>query len=534
MSIQEESDKRDDHAAAGGGGVKGRGEDHVSPESLPDLPRQQTNPPRWDGTGWLDFVKELLVAGVEVKTSRAEKAVFVTDAGGIAHGMPHGVVRPGSAEDISKVMRAAQIHRVPVTVRGGGLTTEGEAIAFGGLMLDMTSMNGVVSVDREAMTVRVEAGIFWHTLAEELRKDGLDYLSAPLNMTSTVGGVTAVGGVDINSPRLGTSADQVVSMKAVTPTGEIIECSEESNRDLFEGVLYGYGQFAVMAEATLKIRTFTPMRMRYFYYSSLEKAVDDLRVIVENDASDYSGILTIMDKAINLLVGFDTDDREMEFDLNYAPKLSGYGELGFLLRSVLHYALRPWKMGEALYLLERRLRLFPELHRGEFMRDGKIYDRTVLFSRAVWKFWGGRKMVIPDLSATKEKFSEAVVRGNAVCRKYFKHYTLYCVGIRHFGELDRYELSCMPPGAEGFVYGCEFEPVLKSKSGTYDFSRDHIQSFKNEIYDIGLDMGLGYYRFGGMMKGYIRRAYGDEVVDRHLEAKRVADPAMILNRESVF
>ena len=43
-----------------------------------------------------------------------------------------------------------------------------------------------------------------------------------------------------------------------------------------------------------------------------------------------------------------------------------------------------------------------------------------------------------------------------------------------------------------------------------------------------------YYRFGGMMKGYIRRALGDEVVDRHLAMKREADPNMILNRDVVF
>ena len=47
-------------------------------------------------------------------------------------------------------------------------------------------------------------------------------------------------------------------------------------------------------------------------------------------------------------------------------------------------------------------------------------------------------------------------------------------------------------------------------------------------------MKTTYYRFGGMMKGYIRRALGDEVVDRHLELKRAADPAMILNPDVVF
>ena len=44
------------------------------------------------------------------------------------------------------------------------------------------------------------------------------------------------------------------------------------------------------------------------------------------------------------------------------------------------------------------------------------------------------------------------------------------------------------------------------------YSRDWLQSFKNEIYDIGVRMGTSYYRFGGMMKGYLRRVFGDALV----------------------
>jgi hypothetical protein len=67
-------------------------------------------------------------------------------------------------------------------------------------------------------------------------------------------------------------------------------------------------------------------------------------------------------------------------------------------------------------------------------------------------------------------------------------------------------MSCIPPGAEGWAYGCEFEPMIEGEV----YSRDHFQSFKNAIYDIGVDLGASYYRFGGMMKGYIRRVFGDE------------------------
>ena len=160
-----------------------------------------------------------------------------------------------------------------------------------------------------------------------------------------------------------------------------------------------------------------------------------------------------------------------------------------------------------------------------------MLDRTVVFSRAVWNFWGSRQMVIPDLATSSEKFVEAVERGNAVCRKYFPHYTLYMVGIRlREDHRNHYEMSCIPPDAQGWAYGCEFEPMMDE--GVY--SRDYLQSFKNDIYDIGLALGGSYYRFGGQMKGYIRRAFGDEVVDRHLAMKRAADPAMVLNRNVVF
>jgi len=91
-------------------------------------------------------------------------------------------------------------------------------------------------------------------------------------------------------------------------------------------------------------------------------------------------------------------------------------------------------------------------------------------------------------------------------------------------------MSCIPADAEGHAYGCEFEPMLRGTT----YSRDYLQSFKNDIYDVGLDLGCSYYRFGGVMKGYIRRAFGDALVDRHLRMKRAADPAMILNRHVVF
>ncbi|MDH4191614.1 MAG: FAD-dependent oxidoreductase, partial [Betaproteobacteria bacterium] len=113
----------------------------VGPDALIDIKRQQTNPGRWPGHGWPEFVAALAASGVELLQDMPTRGVFATDAGGSAYGMAHGVVIARSAQQVAALLKTAQAHQVPVTVRGGGLTTEGESIAFGGVLLDMTGMS---------------------------------------------------------------------------------------------------------------------------------------------------------------------------------------------------------------------------------------------------------------------------------------------------------------------------------------------------------------------------------------------------------
>lgn len=498
-----------------------------------ELVRQESRPnaKKWSGTSWENFVLELEQAGIKIETSKAKRAVFITDAGGLSHGLPTGTLRAQNAEQISKLLKAAQKYEVPVTVRGGGLTTEGESVAYGGVLLDMTGMNKVKSVDVENLTARTEAGIFWHTFGEYLRRFGLDYQSSPLNFTSSVGGTIGVGGVDINSPVRGCSADQVEALQVVTPTGDIVECSEKENSDIFNKVILGYGQFGVITEATMKVRKFTPISMHYFFYSDMRTAIEDMQKLVFDSAADYYGILTINDKAINLLVAFDSDEAEKEFKKVHSKKVRGHSEFIFALRMGFHYLLRPWLLKEALFLFKRKQALFPEFHRQEFMQGNKIHDRTVVYSRAVWKFWGGKIVVIPDIATNSENFANAVLDGVKVCKKHFPYFTMYCVGIKIKEEnRNRYELSCIPPNAKDFAWGCEYEPMILDET----YSRDQFQSFKNEIYDVGIKHQSSFYRFGGGMKSYIPKVWGKELMQKYYEEKLKADPAFILNREVIF
>ena len=84
--------------------------DPVAPDALTGIPRQQSNPARWHGDGWGAFRDELRSAGIELREGGVHGSLYVTDAGGLAHGMPGGCLLARSAEQVAAVLRAAQEH----------------------------------------------------------------------------------------------------------------------------------------------------------------------------------------------------------------------------------------------------------------------------------------------------------------------------------------------------------------------------------------------------------------------------------------
>jgi FAD/FMN-containing dehydrogenase len=453
-----------------------------------------------------------------VRTDRATRACYRTDAGQVVHGFPDSVVHACTPEDVAHVLRLAQRDRIPVTCRGGGLTTEGESVATRGLLLDLKGLNRLLDCDGD--TAWVEAGMTWHEVAEALRPRGLDYTSAPLNMLSTVGGTLGVGGIDVNSALHGCAADQAIELEVVTPTGDVVRVKEGDQ--YLERVLFGYGQFGVITKARIRVRPYRPMSVRHFLYTDIGVALGDMMRMVEERAADACAILTLRDDVIALIVGCEDDRR------NCPPRYTS--EPLVYAKIATRYAMRPWRLDEIRFLMRRKAQLLPALHDPLFVRDGLVHDRTVVFSRLIWRYWGGHQVVIPDLAITTSNFEEAARRGIAVCKKYFPYFTLYAVMIRKFGDRPRYEMSAIPATGDDHVCGIEFSPLLEG----VNYSRDHFQRFKNAIYDVGLDLGGSYYRFGGVMKPYVRRIFGDEMVDRHRAMKLELDPAFILNRDVVF
>ena len=231
------------------------------------------------GSAQFEPPRTALNSAVLIRTDRATRACYRTDGGQIVYGFPDAVVHARCPEDVAGALRLAQRDRIPVTCRGGGLTTEEESVSGAGILLDVKGMNKLIECD--GATAWVEAGMTWFEVASALRPLGLDYTSAPLNLLSTVGGTLGVGGIDVNSPRHGCAADAAVELEVVTPTGEIVRVKEGD--EYMERVLLGYGQFGVITKARIKVRR-PPMTVRHFLYRDIGVALADMMRLVERDA----------------------------------------------------------------------------------------------------------------------------------------------------------------------------------------------------------------------------------------------------------
>ena len=466
--------------------------------------------------------------GDGLRTSPVELAPYELDGGGLIRKLPGAVARPRSAADVAAILRVATAENIPVTARGGGITTEGESLTRAGLVLDLKALNHVLEIAPDRQSAVVEAGCYWNSVNEALRPHGLTYCGAPLNLTSSVGGTLCVGGVDVNAFRYGCSADQVLELEVVLPTGDIVRCSYTLDKPLFDEILFGYGQLGVITKARIRVRPYHDVALRYYLYDDVARAIEDMTRCVQDDTVDYVAVLSVMDRVFCQLVAFDTQDQEALHAAKTLPALHPIPEAWFMVRSALRYAVRPHRWSEALYLKTRHAKLIEGVRDPRYMRNGRIMDRTVPFSRLIWRYWGGTVVAIPDLSLTMARFAEGARRGIEVCKRFFPHFSLYCVYIRNFKHRERYALSPIPLVDDPWIGGIEFSPLLEPGE---EYPPEHFQKFKEAIYDVGVDLGSRAYRFGGALKHYFPKLYGPDAVPRLRALKAKYDPSGILNPE---
>ncbi len=182
--------------------------------------------------------------------------------------LPEAIVVPGSAEEVSEIMRLAGRTGTPVTVRAGGTTTTGMALPRqGGIVLDLNRMDRIYGIDEDAMAVSMQSGVTVYRLIKYIERRGFKIPWLPeFGGGVTIGGWTAFNGVGAGGSVYGRVGDFIVGLQVVLPTGEIVRTGSASFKgakqfarylgtgpDLTGLYLNSLGVSGVITEVTMRV-----------------------------------------------------------------------------------------------------------------------------------------------------------------------------------------------------------------------------------------------------------------------------------------
>jgi FAD/FMN-containing dehydrogenase len=169
------------------------------------------------------------------------------------------VVSVTSAEDVQAAVRGAAEKGLPVAIAAGRHAMGGQQFCSDGLVLDVRGLDDVVSFDRDAGRIVVQAGIQWPALIDYLaERPGADGVPWAIRQKQTGADRLSMGGaLAANAHGRGLTfppfVSDVESFTLVDPHGALVACSRDENAELFALVAGGYGLFGCVVDVSLRL-----------------------------------------------------------------------------------------------------------------------------------------------------------------------------------------------------------------------------------------------------------------------------------------
>jgi len=210
----------------------------------------------------LKHIKTLsnIVGEGNIKSDKAHMIAYSYDATKTRF-EPDAVIFPRDENDVSKVLKYCNEHKIIIVPRGAGSGFTGGALpSSGGIVLSLERhMNKLIEIDMQNMVAVVEPGLVNMQLQQAVEEVGLFYPPDPASEEySTLGGNVSENAGGMRAAKYGITKDYVMALKAVLPSGEIIRAGKKTIKDVagynVAGILIASeGTLAVITQMTLKL-----------------------------------------------------------------------------------------------------------------------------------------------------------------------------------------------------------------------------------------------------------------------------------------
>jgi len=263
------------------------------------------------------IIKDLIAICGEnnVLTCREEIASYTYDeyVNQLPGCAPEVVVRPGSTEEVSAILKLAEENRVPVTPRGGGTGLAGGCVpVYGGIVLSLQRMNRFLEMDRKNQMAVVEAGLTLGEFIQAVEREGFYFPPHPGDEGAMFGGMIATNAGGSRAVKYGVIRNYIRGLEVVLPGGQVIHAGgklikNSTGYNLLHLFIGSEGTLGVVTRAIVQVMTRpTFLRTMVIPFNNIEQAIDNVPLIFEKGivpmAVEFVGldVIQLTEKHLNL------------------------------------------------------------------------------------------------------------------------------------------------------------------------------------------------------------------------------------------
>lgn len=237
----------------------------------------------------IDYIKSIITDPERVLYGEDINEEYSHDELSDTVSWPDVVVKVLSTEEVSKIMKYAYEHNIPVTPRGSGTGLVGSSVAMEhGIMLETTLMNRFLELDEDNLTITVEPGVLLMELAAYVQERDLFYPPDPGEKSATIGGNISTNAGGMRAVKYGVTRDYVRGLEVVLPDGTVVEFGGKvvknstgyAMKDLMVG---SEGTLGIITKATLKLLPLPKKAISLLIpFPTLEKAIGTVPLIIKS------------------------------------------------------------------------------------------------------------------------------------------------------------------------------------------------------------------------------------------------------------
>lgn len=226
---------------------------------------------------------------------------------------PEVVVRPGSTEEVSAILKLASENKIPVTPRGGGTGLAGGCVPiYGGIVLSLQRMNRFLELDRKNQLAVVEAGLTLGEFIHSVEKEGFYFPPHPGDEGAMFGGMIATNAGGSRAVKYGVIRNYIRGLEVVLADGQIIHpggklIKNSTGYNLLNLFIGSEGTLGVITKAIVQVMSRpTFLRTMVIPFNSIEQAIDNVPLFFEKGivpmAVEFVGldVITLTEHHLNL------------------------------------------------------------------------------------------------------------------------------------------------------------------------------------------------------------------------------------------